>query len=103
MQTRNVFVTRDRDTGNEFVDVWPDDVGIRKFHEDYNYVVYGAAWHKTLATRRFCPRRNSRIAPILSEEECRATFGFFPRPGEAWHINGKGKRKKEDIGFSDEC
>lgn len=97
MQTRKVYITRDTD--RDYIEVWPDHIGIRKFH---GCVQYGAAWNEKRAARILYQRRNSRLAPRMNEENCIKIFGFFSKEDEAWHIDGRGKKTKVDIGFSDD-
>lgn len=94
MKTTNVYVTRD--SGSEFIEIWPDTVGIRKFH---GCIEWGAAWcasHRTSHLYRTSPRLTGWMHKFYFKRE----FGFIPRKGTAWHIDGKGKRTKVDIDFS---
>ena len=87
------YVTRD--TWDDRVQVWLATVGIRKFH---GCVQYGAAWCKewtTIALRK----SGRKISEYLTPKECRKRFGFYPRKGTAWDIDGK-KRKQVDIDFT---
>lgn len=91
-----VWVTRD--TGSYDVRVWPETVGIRKFH---GCVQYGAAWRAFRCTAFLYKKTGNYIkAELLTKTECKKRFGFFPRTGTAWYINTKGKRTKEEIDFS---
>lgn len=89
-----VFITRDSlDYG---VEVWPELVGIRKF---YGCVEYGAAWDSTSATR-YLFSKGLQTSKMVDRIECRERYGFYPRPGEAWHVSSRGKRTKVDIDFT---
>lgn len=89
-----VYVTRDSD--DDYVEVWPATVGIRKFH---GCVQYGAAWSKHSSTG-FLEKGYKGYVMEVDENVCRKRFGFYPRAGTAWYINSRGKRSKVDIDFS---
>ncbi len=91
---RGTLITRD--TYGVDVGAYPAIVGIRKFH---GCVEYGAAWDEKTPTGWLCPSKKKYIE-CLSYDECRKQFGFYPRKGTAWHIDGK-KRTKIDIEFTD--
>jgi hypothetical protein len=94
---QGVYVTRG--SYGAYCQVWPAIVGVRKFH---GCVVWGAAWKSTSYTHFLFKRSDSwRRAAIMSKSECRKRFGFYPRPGTAWWVSGKGRRSKVDIDFSD--
>lgn len=89
----DVYVTRN--SGNGRVQVWPADVGIRKFH---GCVEYGAAWDKENANI-FFGKRSYECSASFTLFWCKLLFGFRPKEGEAWLIEGK-KRTKVGIDFS---
>ncbi|KKL45842.1 hypothetical protein LCGC14_2351590 [marine sediment metagenome] len=88
------YVTRD--TCEHCVQVFPAAIGIRKFH---GCVEWGAAWQKKWATV-LLRRRGKKETLFLTPDECCKRFGFYPRKGTAWDIDGK-KRKQVDIDFTD--
>ena len=94
MKMEAVYVTRD--TYNDYVEIWPATVGIRKFH---GCVEWGAAWSKDEAEISLYPRR-AITAEFISKSKCQQRFGFYLCAGTAWYINTRGKRSKVDIDFS---
>ena len=94
MKTRNIYLTRD--TGIDYVEIRPDTVGIRKFH---GCIQWGSAWQGRCPSTSLT-RRDLRDVPDMYKTECKRVFGFYPRPGTAWHIDGRGKKTKVDIDFS---
>ena len=92
---QGVYVTRDSD--DDYVCVWPADVGIRKFH---GCTVWGAAWLENMRTTKLSDR-GRKYAKYLDEYQCKKRFGFYPRAGTAWWVSGKGRKSKVDIDFSD--
>ncbi len=94
LKDRLIYITRD--TYLDSVEIWPEDVGIRAFD---GCVVYGAAWNQKCWTTRLT-RRSRRRCELIEKAECRKRFGFYPRAGTAWYINGKGKAKQEHLAFS---
>lgn len=89
------YVTRD--TSSDGIEVWPANVGVRKFH---GCVIWGAAWKASASTGQLCGRNYNIYAERLNKIECRKRFGFVPRPGTAWDIDGK-KRTQVHLDFSD--
>lgn len=85
------YVTRD--TCSYDVEVYPASVGIRKFH---GCVQFGAAWNSSGAIGFLKKEGNSEPVTSLSRYECRKRFGFYPRKGTAWDIDGK-KRTRIDM------
>ncbi len=83
-----------RDSFDNFVDVYPDYVGIRKFH---GCCVWGAAWSEYW-TRKLT-ECGYKFAEALDTYECKERFGFVPEAGTAWHVKN-GKRTKVDIDFT---
>ena len=86
----DVFVTRGSRGCN--VEVWPAHIGIRKFH---GCVEFGAAWKSIYKTIALTPS-HSRLSECISPYQCRKRFGFYPRKGTAWLIEGK-KRTRQDL------
>ena len=85
-----------RNSGCYNVDIYPATVGIRKFH---GCVEFGAAWQPRWVTQSLYKNKEGG-APNISKDECKKLFGFYPRPGTAWFVDGK-KRTEVDIAFSD--
>jgi len=99
MKTTNVYVTRD--SGCDFIEIWPETVGIRKFKWLVCSVTWGAAWAEGSSSCFLYARENSYIrSEYICKLDSKAAFGFIPRKGTAWHIDGKGKRTPVDIEFS---
>ena len=97
---QGVYVTRDTESLSQienFVNVWPATVGIRKWN---GCIWWGAAWAKNYWTLSLFST-GRKFAQHLNKDECHKRFGFYPRPGTAWWVSGKGKRSKVDIDFSD--
>jgi len=97
MKTRNVYVTRD--TIQNSIDIRPDTVGIRKFNRRPCTVRWGAAWNERYPTA-FSYKTGLSVRQNLMIEAFKAVFGFIPRKGTAYYIDGKGKRTKVDIDFT---
>ena len=95
MKTRNVYVTRG--THDIYVEIWPDTVGIRKFH---GCIKWGAAWYENEKTV-YLNSKMTKESAFLINPHFKNKFGFIPRKGTAYHIDGEGKRTKVDIDFSD--
>jgi len=95
IKTKNVYVTRD--SGCYSINIWPDEIGIRKFH---GCVQYGAAWQENYCSKAFFKASYETGPSILYTNGFKQAFGFLPRSGQAWHINGKGKRTKVELAFS---
>lgn len=89
-----VYVTRSSEDVD--VEVWPETVGIRKFH---GCTEYGAAWNSSAATGQLSSD-GTEYSTCLLPGGCRRRFGFYPRGGTAWHVSSKGRRTKVDIAFS---
>ncbi|KKN75896.1 hypothetical protein LCGC14_0376040 [marine sediment metagenome] len=89
---RDVYVTRD--TIRVGVAVYPAHIGIRKFK---GCVEYGAANEAIEPTLWFGILGR---AMSLSLKDCKYIYGFIPKAGEAWLIEG-GKKTKVDIDFTD--
>ena len=90
------YVTRD--TGRICAEVWPAGIGIRKVN---SRIEYGAAWGKTRATCRLYKSSIVKLSELLTKAQCRKRFGFYPRAGQAWDIDGKKRtRIDQDMLFS---
>ena len=87
------FVTRDS-MANQ-VEIYPVEVGIRKFK---GCIQYGAAWDRYNPNIHLYRGKPDRVEK-LSDVNCRKRFGFYPQRGEAWFVSGK-KRTKIDLAFS---
>ena len=94
VKTTNVYITRDTISG--IVDIWPETVGIRKFH---GCIEWGAAWNTNWAIIRLYNNQKT-CALWVTVFDCKEFFGFITRPGTAYYINSKGKHTKVDIAFS---
>ena len=98
------YVYVSRDSSETVVEIYPATVGLRKFHrlsasgKFRGHVIWGAAWHKEFAVR-ILDKMFMIFSDRLTKYECRKRFGFYPRKGTAWFVNGK-KRTKVDINFS---
>ena len=73
--------------------VYPAHIGIRKFH---GCVQYGAASSSFQARQIF---GKNGWGMWLDFSDCKYIFGFVPKPGEAWLVEGN-KRTKVDIEFT---
>lgn len=90
-----VYLTRD--SYDNRIEVWPDTVGIRKFHGCNEY---GAAHCEIGRTFNLYPKRPSRVESI-GRSTCYKRYGFYPRKGTAWWVSATGKRRvKVDLAFS---
>ena len=96
----DVYLTRDTQSPNGRIDVFPARIGIRKFH---GCVEWGAAW---CAKYRACriSAGSIRIVPDITPVECKKRFGFIPRKGTAWLVECSAKNKikktRVDIDYS---
>lgn len=93
---RSVYITRD--SRSDEVWIFPETVGIRKFH---GCVAWGAAWCTTCGIMRLYGDNTVMYAAYTYNYECKKIFGFIPRGGTAYHVTAKGKRTKVDIDFTD--
>ncbi len=85
------YVTRD--TESAIVKVWPAHIGIRKFE---GCIAYGAGYYSTYASDDL---GTYGLCMYLDLVDCKYIFGFVPKSGEAWLIEGN-KKTKVDIEFT---
>lgn len=89
------YITRDTDADR--IEIWDADYGIRKFR---GCIEYGSGDEANYATSQ---NDNGNRCMCMSFDDCRNTFGFVPKPGEAWFIDGNKQtieRVDEDMVFS---
>lgn len=83
------YLTRATKAG--FVEMWPEEMGIRK----YKGCVYYNSATEVEGSNDCCYFEDMDIPVSL----CQEMFGFVPKCGEAWHIkpNGKGGIRKQRV------